>query len=73
MKLESRLMVMERAVGAGCYDEGGSQCPYTLRFLGQVLSCPSGGCWDGCLRAKEIILNRVALMESRNLHHPDSG
>jgi hypothetical protein len=63
MTLTSKLTAMERAVGA--IDDGEPQCPHSRRFLGHDLPCPDGGCGDGSSRAKEIILKRLALMESR--------
>ena len=67
MTLVSKITQMERLLGVD--GEGKRQCPHSLRFLGQVLPCPDGGCWDGCRRAKEIIIERLALMESRSLYH----
>jgi hypothetical protein len=63
MNLASRLEQMEQALAARANYE--NQCPHTQRFLGQVLPCPHGGCWDGCGRAREIILARVELMEQK--------
>jgi hypothetical protein len=63
MNLASRLEQMEQALAAcGDYER---QCPHSLRFLGQVLPCPNGGCWSGCGRAKEILIARVELMAER--------
>jgi hypothetical protein len=63
MRLDSRLERMEQALGV--YQGYEPQCRISLRFLGQVLSCPADGCWDGCARAKEILLGILATMEKR--------
>lgn len=63
MSLESEITRMEKLLGVDC--ESRSQCPHSERFLRQYLLCPDGGCRDGCQRAKEILLQGVALMGSR--------
>jgi hypothetical protein len=63
MNLASQIPRIEKLLDAAD-GECNRQCPHTLRFLGQVLDCPSGGCWAACQLAKKIILHRVALMEA---------
>jgi hypothetical protein len=63
MSLISQIDRMERLLDV--YGEGKNQCPHSLRFLGQVLPCPDGGCLDGCRLAKQILLEYAGLMESR--------
>jgi hypothetical protein len=65
MTLVSKIAQMERLLGV-VDGECSPQCPHAPHFLGRALPCPDEqGCWDGCQRAKEILLQRVALMGSR--------
>jgi hypothetical protein len=63
MKWGSRLARIERLLGA--YGDYKCQCPHTLRFLGQGLPCPEGNCWDGCKRAKGILLELMEIRQRR--------
>jgi hypothetical protein len=64
MGLVSKVERMEQALAA-C-DDYESQCPHCPHFLGEALPCPEAGCRDGCRRAREIIIARLDLIESRD-------
>jgi hypothetical protein len=65
--IANRIRKLENAKRSG--DGGSPQCPHSLRFAGQVLPCLDDDCANGCGRAKDFILARLALAVGSAFDH----